>query len=194
VAAPERTAARERCEVHDDRPSVGRCETCGRATCVVCAIPFRGRLLCESCASRELGVPEPPVPRPARRPRRPEVAATILLGIGLLATIPPWHRSGPLTELLSAWRTGPQPWPLIASVGALAGLALAMAPLASRTHSLRTVARMYALAGGVAAAAAALALAASPDYTSPTVAPFALVAVAASAAVLGFARARRPRP
>ena len=149
---------------------------------------------CESCASRELGVPGPAVPRPTPRTRRPEVAAAILFGIGLLATIPPWHRSGPLTELLSAWRTGPQPWPLVASVGALVALAVAMAPLASRTISLRAVAGTYALAGGVAGAAAALALAASPDYTSPTLAPFALVSVAASAAVLGFARSRRPRP
>ena len=173
---------------------MGRCESCARATCLVCAIPFRGRLLCEPCASRELGVPEPAVPRPAPRTRRPEVAAAILFGIGLLATIPPWHRSGPLTELLSAWRTGPQPWPLVASVGALVALAVVMAPLASRTISLRAVAGTYALAGGVAGAAAALALAASPDYTSPTLAPFALVSVAASAAVLGFARSRRPRP
>lgn len=193
MAAPEKTAARERCAVHEDRPSVGSCEACGRATCLVCAIPFRGRLLCHSCASRELGVPEPTAPRPSHR-LRPEVAATILFGIGLLATIPPWHRSGPLTELLSAWRSGPQPWPLIASVGTLLGLAVALAPLVSRTRLLRAVASTYALAGGVTAVSGVLALAASPDYTSPTLAPFALVAMAGSAAVLGFARSRRPRP
>lgn len=173
---------------------MGRCEACGRATCIDCGIPFRGRLLCESCASRQLGVPEPPAARAPRRSRRPEVAAAILFAIGLLATIPPWHRSGPLTEFLSAWRPGPQPWPLVASVGALAGLAVALAPLVSRALLLRTAAGAYALAGGVAAAAAILALAASPDYTSPGPAPFAMVAVTGSAAVLGFARSRRPRP
>lgn len=193
MAAPERTTARDRCAVHDDRPSVGRCETCDRATCLACAIPFRGRLLCDSCASRELGVPEPPA-RPSRGPRRPEVAAAILFGVALLTTIPPWHRSGPLTETLSAWRTGPQPWPLIASVGALVALAVALAPVAFRTLSPRALARAYALAGGVTAAVAALALAASPDYTSPTLAPFAMVAVAGSAAVLGLARSRSSRP
>jgi hypothetical protein len=194
VAAPERTDARERCAIHEDQPSVGRCEACGRPTCLDCAIPFRNRFLCESCASRELGVPQPSVPRASRRPRRPEVAAAILFAIGLLTTIPPWHRSGPLTELLSAWSAGPQPWPLIASMGALAGLGVALAPLASRTVLLRTVARTYALAGGVAAVAAVLALAASPDYTSPTLSPIAMVVMGGSAAVLGFARSRRPRP
>lgn len=173
---------------------MGRCQACGRPTCLDCAIPFRGRLLCESCASRELGVPELSAPRASRRPRRPEVAAAILFVIGLLATIPPWHRSGPLTEALSAWRPGPQPWPLIASVGTLAGLAVALAPLASRSLLLRTVARGYALAGAVAAAAAVLALAASPDYTSPTLVPYGVVVMAGSAAVLGFARSRSPRP
>jgi hypothetical protein len=172
---------------------VGRCESCGRATCLDCAVPFRGRLLCDSCASRELGVPEPAA-RPSRGPRRPDVAAAILFGLGLLATIPPWHRSGPLTGALSAWRTGPQPWPLIASVGALVALAVVLAPMAFRAPSLRSMARISALAGGVAAGAAALALAASPDYTSPTLAPFAMVALVGSAAVLGFTRSRSSRP
>lgn len=157
-----------------------------------CAVPFRGRLLCDSCASRELGVPEPP-PRPSRR-RRPEVAAAILLGIALLATIPPWHRSGPLTEMLSAWRTGPQPWPFVASAAALVAFGVALVPLASRRLSLHTVARTYAVVGTVAAAGSVIALAAFPTYTSPTLAPFAMVAVTGSAAVLGFARSRRPRP
>jgi hypothetical protein len=192
VAAPEPATPRERCELHEDRPSVGRCQSCGRATCIGCAIPFRGRLLCESCASRELGVPEPPA-RPARR-RRPDLAAAILFGVGLLLTVPPWHRSGPLTELFSAWRPGPQPWPLTASIGVLVALALSLSPLVTPALSLRGVRLAYGLVAAVAAVAAAVALAASPDYTSPTLAPFAVAAVAASGAVLGAVRARRPRP
>lgn len=170
---------------------MGRCENCGRKTCLECAIPFRGRLLCDSCASRELGVPEP-APRPVRR-RRPDVVAAILFGIALLATIPPWHRSGPLTEMLSAWRTGPQPWPLIASAAALVAFGATLAPLVSRRISLHAVARTYAVVGTVAATASAIALAAFPTYTSPTLAPFVMVAVTGSAAVLGFTKSRRPR-
>jgi hypothetical protein len=171
---------------------VGRCERCSRTTCLDCAVPFRGRLLCDSCASRELGVPEP-APRPSRR-RRPEVTAAILFGIALLATVPPWHRSGPLTEMLSAWRSGPQPWPLIASAAALVAFGVALAPLASRRLPLHAVSRSYAGVGTVAATASAIALAAFPTYTSPTLAPFAMVAVTGSAAVVGFAKSRRPRP
>lgn len=193
MAAPEQTTSRERCELHEDRPSVGRCESCGRATCLDCAIPFRGRLLCESCASRELGVPEPPA-RPARRWRRPDVAASILFGLALVLTIPPWHRSGPLTEVLSAWRPGPQPWPLAASVATLVAFGLALVPIAVRTLPNRPVGISYGLVGTAAAVAAIVALAASPDYISPAPAGFAMAVVTALGAVLGFVRARRPRP
>lgn len=136
-------------------------------------------------------MPEPPA-RPARRRRRPDIAAAILLAVGLLLTVPPWHHSGPLTEVLSAWRPGPQPWPLTASIAAVVGLAVALAPVALRTPSSRALTWSSALAATVAAAAAALALAASPDYTSPTPAPFAMSVLMASGAVLGVAR--RPRP
>ncbi len=171
---------------------MGRCESCGRETCLECAIPFRGRLLCESCASRELGVPEPPA-RPARRWRRPDASATILFGLALLLTIPPWHRSGPLTEMFSAWRAGPQPWPLLSSAAALGAFLAALAPTVIALPPW-TTARAYAILGTVAAVAATVALAASPDYTSPTPAPFAMVVVTASGAALGFTRSRRPRP
>lgn len=172
---------------------MGHCESCGRETCLECAIPFRGRLLCEACASRELGVPEPPA-RPARRWRRPDVVATILFGLALLLTIPPWHRSGPLTEMFSAWRAGPQPWPLLSSVAALGAFLAALAPALIPTLPRWTAARAYAIIGTVAAVAAIVALAASPDYTSPTPAPFAMVVTTASGAALGFTRSRRPRP
>ena len=172
---------------------MGRCESCGRAACLDCAIPFRGRLFCESCASRELGVPEPPA-RPTHRLRRPALTATVLLSLALLLTIPPWHRSGPLTELLSAWRPGPQPWPLLASIGTLVALGLAVAPMAMGTLPLRTITASYALVATIATAAAVVALAASPDYTSPTPAPFAMAALTASGAALGLVRARRLRP
>lgn len=172
---------------------MGRCDSCGNPACLSCAIPVRGKLLCQTCASRELGAPEPPASI-TRRPRRPDVAAAVLLGVALLATIPPWHRSGPLTEVLSAWRPGPQPWPLIASLGALVALAAALAPVATRRISARAGAAACALVASLAGVAAALALAASPDYTSPTLAPFAVLAAAGSAAILGFASSRRARP
>jgi hypothetical protein len=99
-----------------------------------------------------------------------------------------------LTELLSAWRPGPQPWPLLASIGTLVALGLAVAPMAMGTLPLRTITASYALVATIATAAAVVALAASPDYTSPTPAPFAMAALTASGAALGLVRARRLRP
>ncbi len=122
------------------------------------------------------------------------MAALVLLAIGLLATVVPWHRSGPLTGVLSAWRPAPQPWPLAASVGMLAALLAAAAPAVVGRITGRAAAAAYATLSVLAAGAAAVALAASPDYTSPTLAPFAALAAAGATAVLGFARFRRARP
>jgi hypothetical protein len=109
------------CAVHEERPSVGVCASCGRTVCLACAIPFRGRVLCEECAARELGDPAPPPRPPARRPRT-DVVAAVLVGIALLATVPPWHSFGSLTGVLSVWGAEQEPWALAAAIGTLAAL------------------------------------------------------------------------
>jgi hypothetical protein len=190
LASPEPTAVRERCAVHTDRPSVARCDSCGRPACLSCAVPFRGRILCQECASRELGAPppaEPVVPRPSRRL---DVIVAAVLAVGVIGTVAPWHRAGPLTGMLSAWRPGPQPWPLLASITLVAALPAAGWLLLSASRARPATVALTLLAA-ISAAATAVALAAAPDYTSPTAAPFVVLATATLAASLGVVRWRR---
>lgn len=190
VGTSEAAIVQEPCAVHPDRPSVGRCESCDRSSCLDCAIPFRGRLLCRDCAFRQLGASDPPERAPARPSRRPEIAAAAFLALALVATIPPWHRSGTLTSVLSAWRPGAQPWSLVACIGLVAAVATALGPVAVGRVPTRAAAAGYALMGALASAAAVVSLAAAPEYISPTVAPFGALLAAAAASVVGFARLR----
>jgi hypothetical protein len=190
MGSPEPTAVRERCTVHTDRPSVARCDSCGRPACLSCAVPFRGRILCQECASRELGAPPPAEPILPRPSRRLDVVVAVVLAIGVVGTVAPWHRAGPLTGMLSAWRPGPQPWPLLASLTLVAALPPVGVLLLSASRA-RPATMAFTVLAGVSAAAAGVALAAAPDYTSPTAAPFVVLASAALAAVLGVVRWRR---
>ena len=189
MATPE-TISPTACQQHSDRPAVGTCGRCGRTLCLECAIPFRGGLRCEACAAIELGDPAPP---PAPRRRRiglPRAAPAVLL-VALLATLPPWHRSGTLTSALSAWRPVLDPWATIGSVAvALAAAALLVA--------LRPAhARGWSTGGGVLAAAGALATLVSvvraPDFFTATPAPFVTLMAASAGAILAGLVARRQR-
>jgi hypothetical protein len=190
VGTSEVAVARERCAVHPDRPSVGRCASCDRPSCLDCAVPFRGRLLCQACASRALGSPSPPEPARPRPSRRPEIAAAVLLGLALLATVPPWHRSGTLTSVLSAWRPGAQPWSLVACIGLVAALSAVLGPVVLGRALSRPIAAAYALMAALAATATLITLAVAPDYISPTAAPFGALAAAAGASAVGLTRMR----
>jgi hypothetical protein len=169
---------------------VDSCHSCGRAVCLSCAIPFRGEVLCESCAARRLGAPSPE-PRPVASSRRPELVAATLLLVGLVATAPPWHRSGTLTSAFSAWVPSPDPWPLIAclAMAAAGGVALGSALLGDSPS--RAASRGYAALAAGAAVIAARTLLAAPDYFSPTPAPFVAFAASLGAAVIGAVRLRR---
>jgi hypothetical protein len=191
VGTSEAAVVREPCAVHPDRPSVGRCDSCERPSCLDCAVPFRGRLLCQACASRELGAPDPQQPAVPRPSRRPEIAAAVLLALGLLATVAPWHRSGTLTSVLSAWRLGSPPWSLVACIGLLGGAAAALGPVALGRIPSRPVAGAYGLLAALAAIATVITLAAAPEYISPTLAPFGALAAALGASVVAWTRLRR---
>ena len=190
--AAEADQPRERCAVHAERLSVGRCEECGRATCLDCAVPFRGRLLCASCASRALGTPEP-VQRPAVRASRWSAAVVGgLLALALAATILPWHRSGTLTRPFSAWRPLPEVAVLVAVLALIVagGLLLAGALRGRLPGGL-----MGALAGLclVGAAATAVSLVRAPDFYAFTPAPFVVLGASIMAAVAAFATLSRGR-
>lgn len=108
-----------------------------------------------------------------------------LLLAALAATTPPWHRSGVLTSMLSAWRAT-DPWALVACLGLVTGALLAgRMALRGGPAWLRPASAAAALAGGVATI---VVLIRAPDYFSPTPAPFVVLALALSVAAIGLFR------
>jgi hypothetical protein len=183
--AAEADQPRERCAVHAERQSVGRCEDCGRATCLDCAVPFRGRLLCTACASKALGTPEP-VQRPvARASPASAVVVGALLAVALGATIPPWHRSGTLSRPFGAWRPLPEVAPLVAvlALSGAAGLLLWAAVRHRLRRPLMAVVGAVSLLGAVATAVSMLR---APDFYAFTPAPFVAMGGAVLAAIVAF--------
>jgi hypothetical protein len=95
MSTDERGRGTERCSVHGSAPSVARCDACGRAMCLSCAIPVRGRVLGTECLATALG-PEAPVPvvhepRPGATPRAVALAG---FAAAAAATVLPWSRFG----------------------------------------------------------------------------------------------------
>jgi len=177
------------CAVHEDRPAIGVCASCGRRVCLACAIPFRGRVLCEECAARELGDPAPPPRPPARRPRT-ELAAAVLVGIALLATVPPWHSFGSLTGVLSVWGAEQEPWALAAAIGTLAALLGGLWLTLIRRGSGPLLLGATTLPAIVAAVASARAVFGDP-VVDHTAAPFVTMLGTAGAALLLLGRLAR---
>lgn len=192
--AGEQTTLESRwCEVHPDRQAVERCTECGRAACLSCAIPVRGRVLCAECARRLVGEPvRAQAPSRGLGSRLPDVAATMLLGAALLATLVPWDRFGNLTGVLSAWRLRPDPWPLLAALMLLvATIAAGLVLLRRWPAILRYSAAAYTAMGAAAALAVVIALLRAPDFTSHTPAPYVAFVGAMGAALVGGSRLRR---
>lgn len=163
---------------------MARCENCQRPLCLSCAVPFRGEVLCAADAARRLGGPEPVAQPVTASSRRPVLMLGLLL-VALAATIPPWHRSGVLTSVFSAWRPT-DPWAMATCLALCAG-ALQAGLMAIRGGSawLRWASAGVAMAGAVATIVALLR---APDYFSPTPAPFVVLALALSVAAIGFLR------
>lgn len=188
----EATLARERCTIHPDRSAVGVCERCRRLVCLDCAIPFRGAVRCEQCAALELGDPAPEAT--ADRPRiLGQYLALLFLLLGLAATIPPWHRSGTLTTVMSAWSFVLDPWAAFGCVAVAAGsLGALLAVLRPDRARFSGVAAALGVAGAISIA---VSLAREPSFFSATLAPVAaLVASLAAAVVSALLALRRPRP
>lgn len=187
VAATE-AVLKGSCEVHPDRPAIERCASCGRAVCLACAVPFRGRVLCRTCAGRELGDPDPPEPKPV--PRRIPTAALVAFALALAATVAPWDRFGPRTSMFSAWRWSPDPWSFVACASVAVAAAVSMV---GRLLPTPLVARAGTLFGVAAAGATAWMVVASPDYVRHTPAPYIALAAALAGAVIARLPMRRHR-
>jgi hypothetical protein len=185
------TTAPGTCANHPDRPAVGTCGRCGRGLCVECAIPFRGDLRCEADAALELGDPTP-APAPPRRRFGIDLLALALLVIALAATIPPWHRSGTLTSILSVWRPNPDPWSTVAAVLLAASFTVLLLTL-FRGGRGRGADLTWAFLAALAAAATVVTFLRAPQFFSTTLAPVVMLVAAAGAAMLGFLRVRRFR-
>lgn len=188
MGTPE-TKVRGSCQVHEDRPAVERCASCGRSACLDCAVPFRGRVLCTTCAARELGEPEPAEVRPAPFSRLP-VTIMVPFAVGVAATVPAWNWFGARTQPLSAWRWTPDPWALLASVGLVLGLVVA---LLGRRLVARRVSRAAILAGSVGGLAALWSVVGAPEYVQHTPAPSVAAAAGLVGAAAGFVTLLRLR-
>jgi hypothetical protein len=191
VDSSEATLERERCSVHPDRGAVGVCERCGRTVCLECAVAFRGAVRCERCAALELGDPEPVVPVPRRRFFLRHAAFAALV-VGLVSTVPPWHRSGTLTSILSAWNFTLDGW---AGLGCAALAASVVILLIGRLRPSTGGTIATATLSGLSALSILVALARAPEFFSATAAPFvALAGSLIGAGVCAFSLVRRPRP
>ena len=167
---------------------------CGRALCITCAVPVRGRLIGPECLPKILE--DIPSPQPVAAATRPSGDLLALVGFALAVVLSafPWSRFGDSSRYFGAWTLH---WSLVAAVAAIGGLA---ATLVARYRSLDPRLEIAAYGGfaGVVAVAAVLHYRNPPLLSDATVWP--LVAVAASLVamagatvkLLALLSARRP--
>ena len=184
---PEDQATRgaERCETHPGTSSVARCDGCGRALCLRCAVPVRGRVFGPECLADVLGPDGAVGPRPVPRPPRDRRLA--LAGLGFLVaaagSVLPWTRFGVGSGIFGGWGVGHPRWSTLATGAALVGLVVVTVMVArfSRLRPLgAALLTVLAAAGGVGAV---LHMLNPPPFTQAWLGPW--VALAGSAAVLG---------
>ena len=175
----EQTAARPgRCANHPSVALVGPCELCGRALCIACAVPVRGRLIGPECLSTILEDVPPRQPLP--RSLQPTGDRLALAGFGLVVVLSfvPWSRFGDSSRFFGAWTLH---WSLLAAIAGIGGLAAAVVgryrPIDPR---LETAA--YSVFAVVVAAAALLHYRHPPLLSDSTI--WALVAVVGAALAL----------
>jgi hypothetical protein len=168
-----------RCANHAAMPAVGACDVCGKAICVSCAIPVRGKLVCHDCLGTVLeDVPATSAP-PERLPLPGRGDAFAAMGFGLVVVLSvfPWTRFGDRSGFLEAWLPH---WSLIAVGAATAGLVFAVRTF-RRPLDPRVVASVYVALGLVVGAASIL------HRRHPPGAPLATAGTASRLALLGAA-------
>ncbi len=185
------TRSAERCDQHPTRSSVARCEGCGRALCLPCAVPVRGRVLGVECLPEPLGRPGG---EPVRR-ARPLPTTNALVGaaftIALLGTAMPWSRFGLGSGLFGAWGRSPR-WALLATVAALLGGALWVVRRLLWLGVDGRVDLALAALGGLVALGAALAIWHPPPFTRPWLGPWVALIGGIVASVGAIGGRRRP--
>jgi hypothetical protein len=171
------TARPGRCVHHPGVAAVGTCQVCARAVCIACAVPVRGTIVGPECLAAVLDrAPDPLLVPPPISPLG-DWLAQAGFGVVLALSLLPWSRVGEGARVLGAWAVN---WSLLAAVGALAGLAVA---LFARHRSVdpRLTASAYAILAMTVALGALLHVVRPPLLAEASVLPvFALVGSAAA--------------
>jgi hypothetical protein len=196
VVTEERsTRGTERCRAHPAKPSVARCDDCGRPLCLSCAVPVRGRVLGPECLAAAIG-PDPSLPEVSERDpgSSARAAAGVAFCLAAIATVLPWSRFGAGSEPFGAWSSSPT-WSMLAATAAIAGLLLWVGRRFTSGSARWDV--LLALAGALVASASVLAILRPPPFTSPWLGPWvSMVAgvAGATAAIAARGRVREREP
>jgi hypothetical protein len=176
----------DRCELHPGNPTVARCDTCGRALCLVCATPVRGQVFGPECLPIDVaGDAAVTPPRNAPMPR-PWLALGIALSLLVATTLLPWTRFGQASGWFGAWG-----WPLRWSMlAAVCGSAALIIWLVRRRRPARGVASVLGVLGGIGCLGAVLAIANPPPFTKASVAAWLALAAGLVAVALASVCAR----
>jgi hypothetical protein len=175
----QQTVRLGRCANHAAMQAVGACDVCGKAICVSCAIPVRGRLVCHDCLGTVLeDVPATSAP-PGRLPLPGGSDALAGAGFGLvvLLSVFPWTRFGDRSGFFEAWLPH---WSLIAVAAAIVGLVFAVRAF-RRPLDPRVVTIVYVGVALIVGAASIL------HRRHPPGAPLATAGTASRLALLGAA-------
>jgi hypothetical protein len=170
-----------RCANHAAIPAVGSCDVCGKAICLSCAVPVRGRLVCHEDLGTVLADVSVP-PRPPEVLRLPVAGdALAIAGFALVVflSVFPWTRFGDNSGYFEAWSFH---WSLVAVGGSALALAFAVRTLRRPTDP-RFAAAVYAGMGLIVGGAAIL------YHQRPPGVPLASAAVTSRLALLGAALA-----
>ncbi len=125
-AQPPAPSARPgRCSVHHGSARVGTCSFCGRALCLTCAIPVRGRLIGAECLDRVVEDP-PEIQVQGPLPKGGDRLAAAAFGLVLLLTVFPWTRFEGGHRYFEAWTFH---WSFLAAAAGAVGFAFAMLAL-----------------------------------------------------------------
>jgi hypothetical protein len=195
VETSEVSLERLNCSIHTERQAVARCAECRRPTCLTCAIPFRGEVLCSGDAAKALGERAPEEAAAPAAVSRQDLLTGGVLVAALVLTIPPWHRFGPLDRPLSpwvsAWNPTANPWPTLGAALLATALLVSLFPRAFRLRTARSQILPQALLVTLAAIAVLGSVLGSPVYVQPTPAPYLFLGATGLALVLAAARWRR---
>jgi hypothetical protein len=167
---------------------------CGRALCLACAVPVRGRVIGPECLSKVLvdapALPHIPDPIPARGRKLELVGFAIVV----IASVFPWSRLGDSSGYFGAWAPH---WSLLAVGAAWLGLLMMLVDRVRPMDPRVGTAALFLL-GVVAGVAAFLhhrhppLLAVATGWPWVALAAAAIAVLGALSDVIALVKARRP--